>query len=290
MLSITFWEANPTFYLVSALIFGLLIGSFLNVVILRLPVMMERNWRSECQDFLGIEEGKAQPEPFTLVSPPSTCPGCGHRIRAWENIPIASYLMMRGRCSSCEMRISSRYPLVEFICGLLTAGIAYTYGVSLLALAVMFFTWALLVLTVIDIDHQLLPDGITLPLMWLGLIVNSNGLLVPLDQAVWGAAAGYLSLWSVYWLFKLLTGKEGMGHGDFKLLAALGAWMGWQALIMIILLSSVVGAVIGIGMILTLGRDRNKPMPFGPYLAVAGWCTLVWNEQITDFYFKIAGI
>jgi len=285
--AITLAQDNRTLFVAAVTIFSLLIGSFLNVVILRLPVMMERAWRREARQMLESDVSFApdsSSEPISLAHPPSTCPKCGHRIRARENVPVLSYLFLRGRCSQCRERISPRYPLIEAATAVLSVLVALHFGASWLTLAALLLTWALVALTMIDIDHQLLPDSITLPLLWLGLIVNAQGLLVPLDDALWGAVFGYLSLWSVYWGFKLLTGKEGMGYGDFKLLAALGAWLGWQALPMIIILSSLVGAVIGIAMILLLGRDKNVPIPFGPYLAIAGWIVLLWGETISRHF------
>lgn len=287
----------PWVALVGATILGLLVGSFLNVVIYRLPKMMEADWRQQCTELLEQEEPPAneappaisEPEqPFNLVVPNSTCPHCGHRIRAWENIPLVSYLFLRGKCSACKGHISLRYPIIELITGLLSLFVIYSFGATATGLAVLVLTWALIALTMIDIDTQLLPDNITLPLLWLGLIANSFGMFVSLQEALWGAVAGYLSLWTIYWLFKIFTGKEGMGYGDFKLLAALGAWMGWQMLPLIVLLSSFVGAVIGIGMILIRGRDRNIPIPFGPYLAIAGWLALLWGDVLLNQYLQFA--
>lgn len=271
------------------LLLGLCVGSFLNVVIYRLPVMMERQWRSDCCELLEVEE-KKESEPFNLARPNSRCPQCDHLIRPWENIPVLSYLALRGRCSQCKTGISLRYPIIELIGGLLALLLGWHYGGATMALlGALLFTWALLALTMIDIDHQLLPDSITLPLLWLGLGFNLLGTYVSLQDAVIGAIAGYLSLWSVYWLFKLLTGKEGMGFGDFKLLAAIGAWLGWQALPMVILLSSLVGAVIGILMMVLQSRGKDVPIPFGPYLAIAGWIALVWGDPIMRFYWATAG-
>ena len=287
-------ELFPAAALAAAGILGLLVGSFLNVVIYRLPKMMEREWREQCVDFLGIENLK-EPEKFqapstrfNLVTPNSTCPHCGHRIRPWENIPIISYLVLRGKCSACKAGISVRYPIIELVTGILSAAAVFVFGANAAGLAAMFFFWCLIALTMIDVDTQLLPDSITLPLLWLGLIANHYALFTNLDSAVIGAVAGYLSLWSVYWLFKLLTGKEGMGYGDFKLLAALGAWLGWQMLLQIILLSALVGAAIGISMIVLRGRDKNIPIPFGPYLAVAGVIALLWGHDINQLYLNYA--
>lgn len=277
------------------LILGLLVGSFLNVVIYRLPKMMERDWQNQCNDFIANNGDAASlnthssvpQEPFNLMVPASRCPHCGHKIRAWENIPVISYLFLRGKCASCNAPISARYPSIEMVTGLLSVAVIYYLGINWIGLAGLIFTWSLIALTMIDLDTYLLPDDITLPLLWLGLIANSVGSFTDLPSALWGAIAGYLSLWSVYQLFKLVTGKEGMGFGDFKLLAALGAWMGWQMLPQIILLSSLVGAVIGIAMIVIRGRDKNIPIPFGPYLAIAGWIAFVWGDTINQSYLKL---
>lgn len=279
---------NPIALIALAGLFGLVVGSFLNVVILRLPVMMERQWRKQCAEYAGTPVDESE-ERFDLISPPSRCPGCGHRIRPWENIPVLGWLMLRGRCSSCARPISPRYPIIEIATALLSMVVAWHYGMSWECLAALFFTWTLITLSVIDYDHQLLPDSITLPMLWAGLLLGQIGLFAgPVDSVI-GAAAGYLSLWSVYWLFRLLTGKEGMGHGDFKLLAMLGAWAGWQLLLPIILMSSVIGAIAGIGLILFRGRERGKPIPFGPYLAAAGWVTLLWGSTLVDGYLGLMG-
>lgn len=256
--------------------------------------MMERDWQNQCNDFLTnnnnletLPSNDHNQEPFNLMVPASTCPHCGHKIRAWENIPVISYLCLRGKCSSCKSGISIRYPIIELMTGLLSVAAIYHVGINWNGLAALVFTWSLIAATMIDFDTYLLPDDITLPLLWLGLIANSFGSFTDLPSALWGAVAGYLSLWSVYKLFKLITGKEGMGYGDFKLLAALGAWMGWQMLPQIILLSSLVGAVIGISMIVIRGRDKNIPIPFGPYLAIAGWIAFVWGDTINQSYLKL---
>ncbi|GAA6152322.1 prepilin peptidase [Pseudoteredinibacter isoporae] len=267
-------------------ILGLLVGSFLNVVIYRLPKMLEREWKHSCCEILE-QDAPEDSDTFNLIIPASTCPSCQHKIRAWENIPVVSYLFLRGRCSQCENPISIRYPIIEAVTALLSAVLAVKFGFSWQLAAALLLTWSLITLTMIDIDTQLLPDNITLPLLWLGLIVNSQGLFTELPNALWGAIFGYLSLWSVYWAFKLLTGKEGMGYGDFKLLGALGAWMGWQALPLTILLSSVVGAVIGIAGIMIMGRDKNVPMPFGPYLSIAGWIYFMWGDSIVASYLSL---
>lgn len=270
-------------------VLGCTIGSFLNVVCLRLPKMMERDWRTQCCELL--DTPSAEPEEiFNLAFPPSRCPQCGYTIRAWENIPVVSYLILRGRCSGCHTPISKRYPLVEATCGVLSAIVAWHFGLTWQCAAALGFTWALLALAVIDFDTQLLPDDITLPLLWAGLLLSLGDIFVPLQDAVIGAAAGYMILWCVYWLFKLVTGREGMGYGDFKLLAALGAWFGWQALPQIVLLSSIAGALFGITMIILRGRDRQIPMPFGPYLAAAGWISLLWGREISAWYAGVSGL
>lgn len=283
-------EANPWTVVALAGLFGLLIGSFLNVVILRLPVMMEREWRRQCAEYTGSPPPDAgKEERFDLIAPRSRCPDCGHRIRAVENIPILSWLVLRGRCASCGKPISARYPAVEAVTAVLSMIVAWHFGASWETLAALALTWALIALSVIDYDHHLLPDGITLPFLWLGLLLNQFGLFTDGMSAVIGAAAGYLALWSIYWLFRLLTGKEGMGYGDFKLLAMLGAWLGWQLLLPVVLISSVLGAALGLTLILVRGRDRNLPIPFGPYLAAAGWVTLLWGGGIVEGYLDFAG-
>ncbi len=274
---------------------GLIVGSFLNVVIHRLPKMLERDWDGQAADLLEEKDlvevatrlrvGSAQR--YNLMTPASTCPHCGHKIRAYENIPVVSYGFLRGRCTSCKAPISIRYPIVEAISGILSAYIGWRFGLTLAMAGALIFAWALIALTVIDIDTQLLPDDITLPLLWLGLLVNLNNGFAPLSSAVIGAIAGYLSLWAVYWLFKLATGKEGMGYGDFKLLGAIGAWLGWKMLAIVILLSSLVGAVVGIALIVFTRHGRNTPIPFGPYLAAAGLIALFWGETINRTYLQL---
>ncbi len=283
-------QQAPGLFIALSAILGLLVGSFLNVVIHRLPKMMESEWRSQCLTLLEPETEQKAATPFNLSSPASRCPHCDHKIRPWENIPLISYLLLRGKCRSCQNPISIRYPIIELLCALMTAVVAWHFGAGWQALAAMIFSWSLIALTMIDFDHQLLPDNITLPLLWLGLLISLAGVFVDSHASLIGAAAGYLVLWSVYWLFKLLTGKEGMGYGDFKLLAVLGAWMGWQLLPVIILLSSIVGAVVGITLILARGRDRNIPIPFGPYLAAAGWIALIWGAEINQAYLAFAGL
>ncbi|MDF1644100.1 MAG: A24 family peptidase [Pseudomonadales bacterium] len=292
--------ANPAFFVAIIFILGLLVGSFLNVVIHRLPIMLEKQWTEQCKLLLEESENNApytsgtQNKPtkkiFNLIWPGSHCPNCQHEIRAWENIPVVSYLFLRGKCANCKQKISIRYPLVELMSGLMAAGIAIQFGATAQTFLALLLVWSLISLTLIDFDHQLLPDNITLPLLWLGLIVNAFGQFVSLEEALWGAVGGYLSLWLVYWGFKLLTGKEGMGYGDFKLLAALGAWLGFQMLPLIILLSAFVGAVIGISMIVIKGRDKEIPIPFGPFLAAAGFIALLWGDTLVTSYLQFAGL
>ncbi|WP_278453265.1 prepilin peptidase [Stutzerimonas kunmingensis] len=287
MMLIDYLASHVLAFVLSVALLGLLVGSFLNVVIYRLPVMMQRDWRAQALEYL-----ECPPEPvrerFNLLLPSSRCPHCDHQIRSWENIPLVSWLALRGKCSSCRAPISSRYPLVELACGLLSGYVAWHFGFTWQAGAMLLLTWGLVAMSMIDIDHQLLPDSLVLPLLWLGLILNNFGLLVSLESALWGAVAGYLSLWSVYWLFKLVTGKEGMGYGDFKLLAMLGAWGGWQVLPLTILLSSVVGAVLGTILLRVHRAESSTPIPFGPYLAIAGWIALLWGDWITESYLQLS--
>jgi leader peptidase (prepilin peptidase)/N-methyltransferase len=287
---------EPVVFTLLCALLGLVVGSFLNVVIHRLPQMLDREWDAQAADFLqqkGSADAAAKLRStggtvrYNLVTPRSTCPRCGHRIRAWENIPILSYLFLRARCSACKAPISIRYPIVEALSGILSGYIGWRFGLTLATLGALFLMWSLIALTVIDIDTQFLPDDITLPLIWLGLLVNLNGTFVPLQSAVIGTVAGYLSLWAVYWLFKFATGKEGMGYGDFKLLAAIGAWLGWKMLPLVILLSSLVGAVVGIGLIVFARHGRNTPIPFGPYIAAAGSIALFWGETINRTYLQL---
>lgn len=268
-----------------AALLGLLLGSFLNVVIYRLPLMLERRWAAECAQWQGSEV--AEQPPFNLLVPASACPHCLAPIRAWQNIPLVSFLWQRGRCSHCRAPISWRYPLVELASGLLFAGFAWQDGLSGWWLVASLFSVTLLTLALIDARTQLLPDDLTLPLLWAGLLYNLWSGRVPLADAVMGAVLGYLALWSVYWLFKLVTGKEGMGYGDFKLLAALGAWLGWMLLPLVILLSSVLGAVFGILLLLLSKHEKGQTMPFGPYLALAGWCAFVWGPAIMQWYLGV---
>ncbi|MEO8751850.1 MAG: A24 family peptidase [Casimicrobiaceae bacterium] len=274
---------DPAVAIVLAAAVGLCVGSFLNVVIHRLPKILERGWQDQCTEMRG-ETPAPQPR-YNLVVPRSACPACGHGITALENIPVVSWLALRGKCSACRAAISARYPLVELLGGLLAAGAIYRFGPSWQGMAACAFLWTLLALTFIDFDTQLLPDNLTLPLLWGGLLANLYGLFVPLREAVIGAIAGYLTLWTIYWLFKLIRGKEGMGYGDFKLLAALGAWLGWKTLPLIVLGSSVVGAFIGISLVVLKGRDHNVPLAFGPYLAIAGMIALFWGPALVKIYF-----
>ena len=268
-----------------ALLVGLCIGSFLNVVIHRLPKMMELEWHEQCAELRG-ETIAATPR-FNLSRPRSRCPSCGHRITAKENIPVISYLLLRGRCSGCGALISPRYPLIELTTGMASAFAAWHFGFQWSALGALILVWALIALAAIDFDTQLLPDSITLPLLWIGLAFNLNGVMADISSAVLGAMIGYLALWGVFWAFKLATGKEGMGYGDFKLLAALGAWLGWEMLPAIILLSSVVGALVGVALIIFAKRGRDIPIPFGPYLASAGIIALFWGRELTRSYLSL---
>jgi len=271
-------------------VLGLLVGSFLNVVIYRTPVILDRQWRRQCEELAG-REAPAEPR-FNLVVPRSACPACKTQIKAIHNVPVLSWLALRGKCADCGAKISARYPLVELLTALLTAAVAWKFaslGLASMGAAIV-LTWFLISLTFIDFDTQLLPDSLTLPLLWLGLFASVMGYTgVAPREAIIGALAGYLSLWSVYHLFRLATGKEGMGYGDFKLLASLGAWLGWQMLLPIILLSALVGAVTGITLIVVRGRDRNIPIPFGPFLAAAGWIALMWGPQIVSGYLGMYG-
>ena len=268
--------------------FGLVVGSFLNVVILRLPQQLKAQWKNESEVFLGVaQEDKNEAQPTnTLLWPPSHCTNCGQQIKPWQNIPVISYLLLRGRCNNCSHAISLQYPFVELLTGFMLAVTISYIGDAINAIYAIIFTLCLIALAGIDINEKLLPDQITLPLLWIGLFANINGTFAPLPDAVTGAIAGYLSLWSLYWMFKLVTGKEGMGYGDFKLLAALGAWLGWQMLPLVILISSTFGAVYGLAAILLGGQGRNLQIPFGPFLAGAGWIALLWGDNIINWYFS----
>ncbi len=282
-------QAVPAAFVLTALLLGLIVGSFLNVVIHRLPKMLERGWQQQCAELRG-EALKAEP-PYNLLVPRSACPSCHHAISAWENIPVISYVLLRGKCKGCGIAISLRYPVIESLTGLLSAYAAWHFGFGAAAVGAIFLIWALVALTAIDFDTQLLPDDITLPLIWLGLLFNAaSATFTSLSNALYGAVVGYLALWSVYWLFKLVTGKEGMGYGDFKLLAALGAWLGWQMLPLIIMLSSLVGAVVGITLIVALKHGRNIPIPFGPYLAGGGLIALFWGDALTQSYLQLLSV
>jgi len=280
--------SDPFSFMVYVFVFSLCIGSFLNVVAYRLPIMMRNQAEDDYLDL--FEKNPTERAVFNLSAPHSACPKCKSPIKPWQNIPVISYLWLKGKCANCKTSISARYPIVELSTGLLGLLVAYQFGASWQTAALLVFTYFLVALTLIDMDEYLLPDSLTLPLIWIALIANSFALFTPLESAVYGAIAGYLSLWSIYWVFKLLTGKEGMGYGDFKLLAAIGALLGWQALPVVILLSSVVGAVVGILGIMIMGRDKNIPIPFGPYLAAAGFIAALWGNEITAAYFQFAGI
>ncbi len=286
-MSVLFTELPWTF-VAMALVLGLIVGSFLNVLVWRLPKMLEREWRAQAHEILGLPIVPVGPT-YNLMRPNSCCPHCNQPIRPWENIPLLSYLMLRGRCAHCREPISPRYPFTELACALVSAAIAWHFGFGWQAGAVMVLSWGLLAMSLIDVDHQLLPDVLVLPLLWLGLILNSATLLTTLPDALWGAIIGYMSLWTVFWLFKLITGKDGMGHGDFKLLALLGAWGGWQILPMTLLMASLLGVFAGL-ILMRLRKSRvSTPMPFGPCLAIAGWIALLWGGQITDFYLQSVG-
>ncbi|MAX86060.1 MAG: prepilin peptidase [Oceanospirillaceae bacterium] len=277
--------------LLAVLTLSLLIGSFLNVVILRMPIMMFRGWKQECQGMEGeLPDHPAindLSKPYNLVTPASHCPSCSAPVKPWMNIPVISWIFLRGKCASCGTRIGLRYPLVEIATALMSGLLLLKFEWGWPLLAMLVFTWLLITMSVIDIDHKILPDTLTLGLLWLGLLLNTQGMFTDLQSAVLGAALGYGVLWGFFWVFKLLTGKDGMGYGDFKLLAALGAWFGFQSLLTIIIMSSVVGAVVGIAGVIVLGRDRQVPIPFGPYLAMAGWIVAMWGNEITQWYFSV---
>lgn len=287
---------SPAIFIAVVFAVALLVGSFLNVVILRLPVMMQREWREQCAELEEAPAAELPEEPFNLVVPRSRCPSCGAMITAWQNIPVLSYLILGGRCANCRQKISVRYPLIELLTAILAALCAWRFGFGWEALMAIVLSCFLVAISLIDADHQIIPDSTVYPLLWLGLIMSlfhplpgTDRLFIAPRDAIAGAAAGYLSLWSVYQLFKLVTGKEGMGYGDFKLLAALGAWLGWRALPLIILLSAVVGALVGIALIVFRGRDRQVPIPYGPYLAAAGWIAMLWGDEIINAYLDAFG-
>ncbi len=279
------FEQMPWLFLATVFLLGLMVGSFLNVVIYRLPEMMRREWRRECREFLE-QPADDEPERFNLLVPRSRCGHCGHAISALENIPVVSWLLLGGKCRECGQHISLQYPLVELFTAVVSLVVAWRFGVSEQTAAALIFSWGLIAMSGIDIGHKLLPDSLTLPLLWLGILLSFFHVFVDLHNSVIGAMAGYLSLWSVYIVFKLITGKEGMGHGDFKLLAMLGAWAGWKMLLVIVLTSSLVGAVVGITMILLKKTSRQTQIPFGPYLAAAGWIALLWGDELNRFYFS----
>ena len=283
----TVFESAPLLF-AGVFLFGAIIGSFLNVVILRIPPLLEYDWRCQCRELLELEKTSEEQPPGIVVSR-SRCPKCGHHIKAHENIPLISYLLLRGKCAACKARISLRYPLVEFTTALLFTITIWHFGPNLQGATALFLTAMLIAMAGIDIDHQLLPDNMTIPLMWSGILISFWSVHTDLASSVTGAIAGYLILWSIYHLFRLLTGKEGMGYGDFKLLAALGAWMGWQMLPLVVLLSSVVGAMVGVVLMGTGRLKRDKPMPFGPFIAAAGWIALIWGEGIIEFYSRSGG-
>ena len=284
------FEAYPAFFYAVVIIMSLMVGSFLNVVVYRLPKMMEKSWYQDCREFLAEEVAKIPAKEFpelTLSKPASSCPYCSHKIRFYENIPVISWLFLGGKCSHCKNKISIRYPLVEATTAILSAIVALHYGITFNTLFALLLTWCLISLTLIDLEHMILPDQITLPLIWLGLLLNINATFVPLQDAVIGAIAGYMSLFTVFWLFKLLTGKEGMGFGDFKLFALFGAWIGWQLLPILILMASVVGAIVGVSLMIFKNHQREQAIPFGPYLAIAGWITMLWGENIWQWYIAL---
>jgi len=293
-----FYATNPLAFSMACGVLGLLIGSFLNVVIYRLPVMLDREWHAQCTDFLAEDKNfdgelasDSKPAPrFDLISPASHCPKCQHKIKAWENIPVISYLLLGRKCRECGTGIPFRYPFVELLTGVLSFIVAWHFGYSEQAAAGLLFTWLLIALSFIDYDTQLLPDVITIPMIWIGLLLSLAVVYVDSTESIIGAIAGYLSLWCVYYGFKLLTGKEGMGFGDFKLLAAMGAWLGWKMLPAIVLLSSFAGAVIGIALVLMKLQNKEKPIPFGPYLAIAGWLAMLYGETLMTGYFQFVGI
>lgn len=281
----SFLQETPIFFISLCAIIGLMVGSFLNVVIHRLPKMMERTWHQQCAELQG-KDVEVLPI-YNIATPRSMCPNCRHKISALENIPVLSYLFLRGRCTQCRQKVSLRYPIVEILTSFLSGYVAWHFGFGLITIAALIFVWSMIVLAAIDFDTQLLPDDITLPLLWLGLLINLNNGFTNIQSAVVGAVIGYLILWSIYWGFKLTTGKEGMGYGDFKLLAAIGAWFGWSMLPLVILLSSLAGAIIGVGLMLLSRHKRDNPIPFGPYLAIGGVVALFWGNQINHAYFAL---
>jgi len=287
---LTIFQTHPWFFIATVAVIGLMVGSFLNVVIYRLPVMMQRNWREECHEYLELPTPKSPEEPLSLSFPASRCNQCHTAIKPQHNIPILSYLFLRGKCANCQTSFAIRYPLIELFTGIVSAVVAWHFGYSVETFFALVLSWSLIALSGIDIDHQLLPDSIILPLLWLGLLLSLFDIFTESHSSIIGAISGYLSLWVVFQLFKLATGKEGMGFGDFKLLALFGAWLGWQFLPLIILLSSMVGAIIGISMVVFGKHDHQKPIPFGPYLAAAGWLALMWGDNINKIYLGAIGL
>ena len=285
---ITILEQSPFLFYTIIGILGLLVGSFLNVVIYRLPKMMEREWRNECSLLLDLNHAVDTEKNFNLVLPGSACPHCHHKITPLENIPLISFIVLRGKCRNCKENISWRYPVIEATSSIMAVMVALHFGIGIQTILALLLTWSLIALTVIDYDHQLLPDNITLPFLWLGIIANMFGVFTNIYSSLTGAIAGYLILWSVYILFKIVTGKEGMGHGDFKFLAMLGAWLGWQYLPLIIIISSLLGSIIGISLILLKSYNKSQPIPFGPYLALAGWITLIYGDNLMNIYLNWA--
>ncbi len=280
-----FLQTHPAFFIFSMTMLGMCVGSFLNVVIFRLPKMMQQDWHEQCCDLLEIKNENVTEQPrVNLIFPGSNCPACEHKITALENIPVISYLFLNGRCSSCKVKISLQYPIIELFTGLATAYVAWHFGFNLQALFAILLTWALICLSIIDLEHSLLPDDITLPFLWLGLACNIFGIFTDIYSSLIGAMLGYSVLWVIFMSFKIVTGKEGMGYGDFKLLSLLGAWFGWQYLPLVILLSSIAASLIGIAMIIFRGREKSAAFPFGPYLAIAGWVTLIWGEELVGIY------
>lgn len=288
--SFQLWADNPALFLTVVGILGLVVGSFLNVVIHRLPIMLEKNWRRECQAFLNLEPDADQDQPYNLLVPGSHCPQCKRPVRPWENIPVVSYLLLKGRCAGCRTPISLRYPAIEALTAAISIAVAWHFGVGWQTASALVLSWSLICLSFIDFDRQLLPDAITFPILWTGLFLSLFNVFTDSFSSILGAIFGYLSLWLAYHSFRIATGKEGMGYGDFKLLALLGAWLGWQMLPAIVLLSSLVGAVIGLATVTVFRHDRHMPIPFGPYLAAAGWIALMWGHDINAAYLRFAGI
>jgi leader peptidase (prepilin peptidase)/N-methyltransferase len=288
---LNFFLSFPLVFVFFITLLGLLIGSFLNVVIYRLPLILEREWRQECKEYLALEYDEGgDDKPFNLAFPLSHCPHCKITIKPYHNIPVMSYLLLKGRCARCHRNISARYPLIEALTAGCSAIVAFHFGYSIELIFALLLTWSLIALSFIDIDTQLLPDSITLPMLWLGLLINTFSLFTEAKASIIGAIAGYLSLWSIYQLFKLVTGKEGMGYGDFKLLGLFGAWLGWQYLPIIVLLSSLVGAIMGLLMVIFIRHNHNNPLPFGPYLATAGWLALIWGDDLNKIYLATVGL